>query len=402
MVRHQSGYLYKAFGGWHVRYWIAKLKDGKPVRVQRSHKLCDADEKATKTYAKKLRDAHMERINSRSGSIQKNEVSVKDFWEQKYLPHCEKQKRTSTLIGYRQIWKQHLEPHFVATGLSLSEYDTPQATNLLTELSDRGLGRRTVAHVRSLASGLFKHAKKAGLISENPWREAGSLTTPKEPGDTPHYSLDETEAISNALFETGHPREQLIFCLAAFCGLRPGEIEGLRWEDIAEHEELMIADEPWQGWLHIRRSVVCREVGETKTPESVASVPLIPSVRAMFSAWRVQCGNRTEGWVFENRVGDPINLEVIARRVMKPTLKAKGLQWKGLYAGRRASGTLLTQLTGNALAAQFVLRHKNLATTTAFYIKPSKEAAVVGMRRLTEKLADRSAKALAAGTGQTE
>jgi integrase len=391
MGRHQQGYLYKAFGGWHVRYWTTELKDGKPVRVQRSHKLCDADLKGTKTYAKTLRDEYMTRINALSGVVQEHDLSVKEFWETKYLPYCEKHKRVSTLIGYKQLWKQHLEPHFVGLGLTLREYDTPQATNFLTSLAERGLGRRSVAHVRSLASGIFRHAKQLGIIKQNPWREAGSHVEPKAPPDTPHYSLEEAEAISNALLETGHDQEQLIFCLACFCGLRPGEIAGLKWEDIAENDELSIGGEKWLGWLHVRRAVVCGEVGETKTPESVASVPLVPSVRGMFSAWRIKSGNPATGWVFQNRVGDPINLEVIARRVLIPTLKAKGLEWKGLYAGRRASGTLLTQLTGNALAAQFVLRHKNLGTTEAFYIKPSKEAAITGMGLLADKLAERKA-----------
>jgi integrase len=402
MGRHQSGYLYKAFGGWHVRYWITELKEGQPVRVQRSHKLCDAiikGEKTTKSQAKSFCDDYMQRINALSGSVQQHDLTVKEFWESRYLPHIEKNKRTSTLVGYKQIWKQHLEPHFVATGLSMREYDTPQATNFLTSLAeDKKLGRRSIAHVRSLASGLFRYAKQVGVIKQNPWREAGSLVEPRAPEETKHYSLEEAEAISNALFETGHPREQLIFCLASFCGLRPGEIAGLKWEDVAENELLLIGDEEWQGWIHIRQAVVCGEEGETKTDESVGSVPLIPSVRSMFSAWRTQSGSPTTGWVFQNRVGDPINLDVIARRIFKPVLKAKKLEWKALYAGRRASGTLLTALTGNALAAQFVLRHKNLGTTEAFYIKPSKEAAVTGMGLLAGKLAQRNAKALAASS----
>ena len=30
----QTGYLYKALGGWHVRYWKTELKGAKPIRVQ--------------------------------------------------------------------------------------------------------------------------------------------------------------------------------------------------------------------------------------------------------------------------------------------------------------------------------------------------------------------------------
>ena len=51
----------------------------------------------------------------------------------------------------------------------------------------------------------------------------------KKPEATHAYSLEEAEAISNALIDD--PPEQLVFCLAAFMGLRPGEISALKWED---------------------------------------------------------------------------------------------------------------------------------------------------------------------------
>jgi hypothetical protein len=55
-------------------------------------------------------------------------------------------------------------------------------------------------------------------------------------------------------------------------------------------------------------------------------------------------------------------------------------------------------LTGNAVAAQFVLRHKNLATTTTFYVKPVQTAGVEGMKLVEEALASR--KALAESNGK--
>jgi integrase len=69
-----------------------------------------------------------------------------------------------------------------------------------------------------------------------------------------------------------------------------------------------------------------------------------------------------------------------------------------LYAGRRSAATLLVQLTGNAVAAQFVLRHKNLTTTTAFYIKPVQAAGLEGMKLVESTLTNR--KALAESNGK--
>jgi integrase len=70
------------------------------------------------------------------------------------------------------------------------------------------------------------------------------------------------------------------------------------------------------------------------------------------------------------------------RGYLKPTLAKNGLTWRGLYAGRRGAGTVLTELTGDALAAQQILRHKNLAVTTAAYVKAIPTAGLNGMKLL--------------------
>jgi hypothetical protein len=70
-------------------------------------------------------------------------------------------------------------------------------------------------------------------------------------------------------------------------------------------------------------------------------------------------------------------------------LKAKNIAWHGLYAGRRGTATLLVQLTGNAVASQYVLRHKNIATTQAFYVKPIRSEAERGLKLLETKLEER-------------
>jgi hypothetical protein len=71
---------------------------------------------------------------------------------------------------------------------------------------------------------------------------------------------------------------------------------------------------------------------------------------------------------------------------ISPVLEKKGIKWKGLYACRRGAGTILTELTGDALAAQIVLRHKDIAVTTAYYVKPSLEAGKKGLKLLEAKV----------------
>jgi integrase len=377
-TRHQSGYIFAANGAFHVRYYVTQVVDGQLKRVQKSGRLCSKSD-GTKT-AKRLAAAVIERVNAQSGRVEQADVPVTQFWERTYLPHLQRTTKPSTLNGYCKLWGQHLALQL--SSFTLRTYRTVDATRFLTSLAERGLGTRTIAHVRSLLSGLFRHALRTGLIETNPVRDAGSLTPARTPEPTHAYSLEEAEAIVSALVE--NPQAQLVFALACFLGLRPGEIAGLRWSDIDCE------------WLHVRRSSWRGIVGTTKTEESVASVPLIEPLKSLLAAWRLQ--SKSE-WIFPSNRGDrPLNISQFAQRVIAPVLKSKNIKWHGLYAGRRGAATLLVQLTGNAVASQYVLRHRNIATTQAFYVKPVQTAAVEGLRLLESKLAERKTLSVGAGT----
>ncbi len=373
----------------HVRYYVTEIVDGQLKRTQRSERLCAKDNKhhsVTCMPVKQLAAQVMDRINALAGKTSNADVSVTEFWEKTYLPHVEKTTKPSTLNGYRAIWRQNLSAVFA--GFNLRDYQTHHATRYLTSLADKGLGPKTIAHARSLASGMFKHALRLNYISVNPWRDAGSLTPVKKRKSTHAYTLEQAEAISNALVD--NPPAQLAFCLAAFMGLRPGEISALKWQDIE------CDNQTGMSWIHIRRSAWRSIVGTTKTDESVASVPLIEPVKSMLNAWKVQSFHGSE-WIFPNRSNKPQDMGSFQKRLIIPVLEKKGIGWHGLYAGRRAAAALLVQLTGDAVAAQYVLRDKNLSMTTAFYVKPVQAAAVEGMKLVEATLANRKALAEANG-----
>jgi integrase len=203
-----------------------------------------------------------------------------------------------------------------------------------------------------------------GLIESNPWRDVKILGRVKESAATAHYSLEELENIISVLI--ARPDCQAIMALAGFMGLRPSEIQGLEWSDVEDD------------WIHVRRSIVRGRAGTLKTPESAASLPVIAPVRIALSLWRPKCP--------EGRRVFPQELKTLIKLVIRPALEAKGLTWKGLYAGRRGAATILTGLTGNAIAAKELLRHKNLSVTTANYVKTMPKELMEGMRLLESKV----------------
>lgn len=365
--RHQTGHIYAASDSFYVRYWTTEITEGQPKRVQRSEWLCNKDAQhfsATSKPVKQKRDEVMAKINAAKPGANDG-VTVPAFWAGVYLPFAEKNLAHSTRQGYNQIWSQHLAGHFGET--KLCDYTTGMASRFLTALAEK-YSRRTLNHIRSCASAVFSHALNLEYVDANAWHGAKALGKIRDTEGTAHYTLEEAENIISALVD--HVDAQLAFALAFFLGLRPSEIAGLQWGDVDG------------SYLHIRRAYVRGEVGPTKTPESVAALPIIQPIAGLLALWRPECPTTGEGWMFPNERNRPRDFRDFTQKVMRPAVQAKGLIWKGLYAGRRGAGTMLVELTGNLVAAQELLRHKSLTTTAMFYKKRTQSALVSGMKLL--------------------
>ena len=72
--------------------------------------------------------------------------------------------------------------------------------------------------------------------------------------------------------------------------------------------------------------------------------------------------------------------------MIRPTLKAHGLVWKGWQAYRRGLATNLKELGVPDTTIQCILRHENVDTTRRFYIKTAPQVAWDAMKKLEEKI----------------
>jgi integrase len=190
-------------------------------------------------------------------------------------------------------------------------------------------------------------------------------------GDAPEptvaYTLKETLAIMKAL--SGRVDASLVFALAAFLGLRPSEIAGLKWEDIFDDQ------------IHIRQAVVRGIEGDTKTPQSQRTLTLIEPVKSLINSYRRQMKGAAVGRLFSSRDGGPVKMSNFLKLKIKPAVDKAKLPWYGLYAARRACATNLVALTGDVNAAYQVLGN-SLQVAMKAYIKPSAEAGLAGLKML--------------------
>lgn len=89
------------------------------------------------------------------------------FWTSQiralYLPFVESHKRISTFHGYRNMWKRYLEPR---GGIMLREFRTVDGERILESIAkEHNLTSTTLAHIKAFVSGIFRYAKRQGVIN---------------------------------------------------------------------------------------------------------------------------------------------------------------------------------------------------------------------------------------------
>lgn len=380
--QHQRGYIYEAFNAFHVRYYATENRDGVLARVQKSHKLCRKEgpyKSATCRAVKNLAENFLhDKVNAPAQITDSSDMKIVDFWTNKYLPLMKSRLKASTLRGYQQIWRTQLQQHFGDS--TLQSYERKRGQLLLKSLADaQKHNKTTLKHIRSVASAIFAEACEQMIVSVNPWKDMPMPSGAREPENTPHYTIEQAENMVTALVD--HVDAQLVIALACFLGLGPAEISGLQWGDVDG------------GWIHIRRNKVLGKVGAPKTKERAASIPIIDQVRVPLELWRTNSESTGDGdWIIPD-------LHNLTERVIKPHVRgrskgvcpwcgkkprASGVEWKGLYSGRRGACTAVVEATnGNYAVAQALLRHKSMTTTLNVYKKAITQGAFqAGMKQL--------------------
>ncbi len=392
MTRIINGSLYKTKSGaatkLYVRYRLTEVRDGQPAHVWKSEFLHDEDgEHYFRAYTVKgqrkrrhtispklesLRREVMARVNSAQLSpvVLRTDRLISEYWRDRFIPWLEEvlpitgksRSPKKTRQGHRQIYRQFLEAHFA--GHTLRGYTQRHADQFLKTLA-KSHAKTVLKHVRTTAAALFNLAKDDEVVAVNPWH---GLKLPKdalERDPRKHYTVEESENLISAL--AGHADCQLMLSLCCFLGLRPGEMAGLRWEDVDATT------------INIRRAAVAGEIGDVKS-HSQRAVPLIPQVAVPLSLWADECGNPTAGFIFEKTFGAKLDYSNTIERVIIPHVKggtcvrcksvqpASGVTWKSLYGGRHGAATAAIELTGgNYAAGAALLGHKDESITLRVY-----------------------------------
>jgi len=317
-----------------------------------------------KTQAE-VRDALVELLHQRQQGlrIEASRETVGEFlthWLEDTVAGSVKPK---TYKSYCDIVKLHLIPDLGS--VQLTKLTPQQLQHLYRKKQEAGL-TRTVALMHAVMHKALSQAVKWGLVARN---VAEAVESPKV--QRQEFRALTPEEARRFLAAAAQDRLYALYVLAVTCGLRQGELLGLKWDDVNLE----------QGMLTVHRQLQWQQKGgfvlaEPKSARSrrTISLPAV-AVTALKKHRKQQVAEQLaagEAWydyglVFTTEAGTPVHPSNLRNRSFDRVLEKAGLPHIRFHDLRHTCATLLLAAGENPKAIQQLLGHSRINVTLDTY-----------------------------------
>lgn len=262
--------------------------------------------------------------------------------------------------------RRHLTP---ALGrVKLKDLTPFKVQGLYRSKLDTGLSNSSVRYTHAVLHRALKQAVKWSLVPRNvaeavdPPKVRREEITPLSPGQSRSFLA--------AARKTGD-RFEALYVVALTCGLRQGEILGLKWSDVDLEAKT----------LRVNRQLQRHRDGDGlvfSEPKNASrrTVPLAATaVEALRRHGKRQAEEKMragflyedEGLVFASEVGTPLDAQNVVNRSFKPLLKKAGLPSIRFHDLRHTCATLLLAKGVHPKLVQALLGHASIGITMDLY-----------------------------------
>jgi integrase len=300
----------------------------------------------TKRLAERALDRLLFRINdpayrpSRTATI----AEFAERWKEQVLS----QRKPST----KKAAKSHLEAYIVPRlgNLKLEDLGVENQQMFVGYLAEK-VSRKTVLNVVGTLSSMLNTAKNWGYVCEGV--SVNRLVLPKR--EVRPQAKTFTPEQAKAILELAQDPWRVMFAIAAYAGLRAGEILGLSVEDV----------DLASGVLNIRKTAWYGQIQTTKSVESENTIPIAENLAGML---RKFIGGRWDGLLFVNKAGRPYTSsgKVVQKRLW-PLCDALKIPRAGFHAFRHLHTTALLETGATPKVTQRQLRHADPRVTLTHY-----------------------------------
>jgi integrase len=269
----------------------------------------------------------------------------------------------------------------------IREIATRDIEALLRSVAATGVTPRTVNKTRQLVSAIFNYGMRPSTydLAANPAKHADRRTEP-EPGPLAFYSPEQIEALARALASGAHrgPTTYLVgddeiaarsaedrqdaelIRVAAYTGLRRGELVTLRWRDVDFVGRKVVVRRALSGNVEAS-STKSRRVRQVPLPNQAAVAFDRLSRRKDFTA--------ADEYVFVNRLGRRLDPSALRRRFERAR-DATGLEPLRFHDLRHTYGSLLVAGGVDLASVKSAMGHSRISTTERYlHARPAGEMA---------------------------
>jgi integrase len=321
--------------------------------------------------------------------------------------------KPSTLRDHRSLLAEPGQAHLRGAGTSRGqilsalgdrparEVTTREVEDLLRSIAATGVAPRTVNKARQLVCAIFNYGMRPGTygLSANPAHHADRRREP-DPAALAFYSPEQVEALASALAHGAHrdPSRPALSCseigararddaqdaelvrVAAYAGLRRGELVALRWRDVDFTGRKLIVRRSLSGETEVR-STKSRGARQVPLPDQAASALERLRGRREFIG--------PDDYVFASRLGRRIDPSALRRRFERAR-DAAGLEPLRFHHLRHTYGSLLVAGGIDLPSVKAAMGHSHITTTERYlHARPAGELA----ERFTRALGDAPAAA---------
>jgi integrase len=271
------------------------------------------------------------------------------------------------------ILRQYLRPAFES--YPLVRIDVLAVRTWLARLEAEGVGQATRAKAYRLLARILGAAMEAHYISVNPCSIRGAASD-----GTSEMRIATVEQVA-AIADQVPPRYRALVLVAAFGGLRWGELAGLRRKRIDLEA----------GTVTVAEQLV--EVNGTFSlgpPKSAAGRRTVTLPAAVVTALAEHLANYTapspDAFVFLSNQGKHLRRSNFNRRVWQPATQAAGVEGLRVHDLRHTAGTLATAAGGSLREVMDRLGHSTTVAAVRYqHVMADRDAAIAReLNRLIE------------------
>lgn len=287
--------------------------------------------------------------------------------------------KASTATSYASMVRLHLRPAFEAVRSDrlrpsvIAEW----SAKLADDIAGERLSAKTYNNLVNLLSAVLKWARHPAQSYLAHDALIGLKRLPKSKVERPCLQPAEIPLLLTAAADV---RDSTILAVAAYSGLRRGELFGLQWGDI----------DYCRARISVNRSIYQNVITSPKTATSIRVVDVPESLLVTLAIYQSVYPSIGQGFVFRTEAGAALDGDNWNHRCYAAIIKravADGLQPIGLHGLRHGYASLLIAQGEPLKYVSAQLGHASITITADTYGHLFRESSTAAMGRLDARIA---------------